>query len=190
MSTEQTIIKTGTIASDWYKSTAPNGCLSIIERRLTTITIFEADYYGNGARRYVSGFDQIEIKDGGIGPRSGGWVDGDPERVAKWEAQIPRDEIIATPTGDVRVTQICNAFPRDRRFDDSECPDCDSGIGVQMTNSYLTGIEADCDCLFDVAMIAKLEAWIERQQHEADADENGYWGAAERAYDNWKDSRC
>ena len=88
---ERTIITTHVFTGQWHTSTAPNGCTSSTERRLRTVTIFEADYYGRGAKKYAEGFTQLEFTHGGKSPRFDSWQDGHLDRIAEIETKIEAD---------------------------------------------------------------------------------------------------
>jgi hypothetical protein len=86
--TTETIIQFGEIVGPWH-TTPGRGCTeNRRERLIQSVTIFEADYYGNGPSLYAKGHKRIEADGAQRGPRFGSWSDGNPERVAAWQARL------------------------------------------------------------------------------------------------------
>jgi hypothetical protein len=81
-----------TFVGEWHTSTAPNGSTSCVERRLHTVEIYSADYYGKGPKEYARGHFNIEIQvsesETRTGPGFGDWDDGHPEAVAEWKRKV------------------------------------------------------------------------------------------------------
>lgn len=88
MVTKKKVLHQATITGEWRTSSAPNGSVTGTERTVHTIEVFEADYYGRGARLYASGHYEIEQRGGGVGPAFGFWSDGNAEAVERWVATI------------------------------------------------------------------------------------------------------
>lgn len=98
------IIATHTFESAPSTSHAPNGCVSSVgEVTLHTVSIYEADYYGDGPKLYAKGHKRIRLAGSKqAGPRFGAWSDGHPERVKRWAEDIlkaKRAEQAARPAG-------------------------------------------------------------------------------------------
>lgn len=88
--TTETTIATHTFESAPSTSHAPNGSVSSRgEVVLHTVSIFEANYYGDGSKVYAKGFKRIRLAGSKCpGPRFGGWSDGHPERVKEWAERV------------------------------------------------------------------------------------------------------